>query len=512
MAVTNVNLMGPNPSQPADLQAEQARLAMMQQISQALLAQGMSPTQMHDTGAVKTANWGDSLGKLAQTYFGRQGMDEVSGQQQGLAQEYTRRLGEDTDKVYGALEGGPGLVEAAGPPTAEGEIATRAEMLPGSVGRAIKQAGKSSIPEVREIAKTLLAAQVKFVGDQALTPATIAQVVRAGVDPASLAQAQRTGPWGTKFLPGGAGGLDLSAKESNVAPGTTPGSFRPSEETWKPTAGAVKVPPKSLGVAGSEPSPTGGPANVTPAGEITPMGGPASEAIKEIMAPAVKEAKESQEAARRFIQHDLTRYQQLIQLAQIAQAQGTTGEFGDQLNTARKIAARIFGFSNDDANKITNFESMMKLALTPAAHAGRIEVGGRYTQMEFFQFLKAGAASGITDPRTAQNIFTQGLLDGVNHIELHNRTVLPYLEKIPGITEGKILPALQLGVTGEQLMEKILPTIMPKSDNQPMKISFDPTVGWVNEYMANPQPAIGAKPKGTKPLGGGFTVTEIPTQ
>jgi len=88
----NINLMGQNPQQPFDIQTEQARLAQMSQIAQAMITQSMqSSSPIIRTGggnpfARDIPNFGDPIAKMAQAYFGNQQQNDVTKQQGALAE------------------------------------------------------------------------------------------------------------------------------------------------------------------------------------------------------------------------------------------------------------------------------------------------------------------------------------------------------------------------------------------------------------------------------------------
>jgi len=111
MGINNINLMGPNPAQPFDIQTEQAKIAQAQQIAQLLLAQGTAkgPTGFM-TGEGPLARYvpdiGGIIAKVVNAGQGRSQMNDAQAQQAALAgkiQDIDRTTGADvTRQLTGA--------------------------------------------------------------------------------------------------------------------------------------------------------------------------------------------------------------------------------------------------------------------------------------------------------------------------------------------------------------------------------------------------------------------------
>ena len=112
----------------------------------------------------------------------------------------------------------------------------------------------------------------------------------------------------------------------------------------------------------------------------------------------------------------------------------TMGAGGDIINQARKWAVRM-GLTKDEAGNITSTETMLKTMLGSATAAARA-FNSRATQMEFVQFLKAFAATAETDKRSAANIVTQMLLDGMNENVEHEARIKEY-KGVPGLENAE---------------------------------------------------------------------------
>jgi len=382
--------MGPNPAQPMDIQTAQAQLQLQQQIAQALLASGMSPTQMLDTGAVKTANWGDALGKMAEIFAGRQSLDKIGAAQQDLAQQSNEMYQRDVQKVYDTLK------------------------QTGDVGQAVGEASKSLHPEVQKIAGALMQAYLK----QMVTPEVMGSMVgRGGIDPTSIPPAMG----GTNMLIRPELLRKLPIMESGE--GGAKGEFTPTAPPGQrlQPAGTLQPPVSPVTPAGAAPG--GGiqlPTQVTPKGttEVVPGSAEAPNVLiqKKNAEQQVGALETGKVAAQSFMEHEPV-FEQMIKLIDTA----GMGAGREWIRQAQKWAVRL-GVSQDDAHQIDSIETLMKYALPQAAHAAR-DFNARSTQIEFINFKEAMGADPNMDPRTARNIFMHGIMEGMNQLEVHNQNI-----------------------------------------------------------------------------------------
>ena len=163
MPLNNINLMGPNPAQPFDIQTQQAMLAQQMQIADAMIAAGLHPnnpvirTAAGNPFGRDVANFGDPIARVMQSIIGNKMQNEVMGQQSGLAQELQRRTQADISTVMEHLTGGPSE-PGVGPPTPEGVPPPDMPGRPPNFAAGVQSALGSSVPGVRAIG-------TKLVGD-----------------------------------------------------------------------------------------------------------------------------------------------------------------------------------------------------------------------------------------------------------------------------------------------------------------------------------------------------------
>lgn len=103
-----VSLMGKNPDQPFDLQAEQARLQLAQKLSEALLMEGLSSSSptIDAGGGVRMANWSDPLGKAIQAMAGQSRLRGVQDQQADLTRRYNQQFSDKSSEYMRLRTGG----------------------------------------------------------------------------------------------------------------------------------------------------------------------------------------------------------------------------------------------------------------------------------------------------------------------------------------------------------------------------------------------------------------------
>lgn len=149
-----VSLMGPNPAQPFDMQAEQARLQIAQQLAQALLTGSLtdsSPTV--DAGGVKMANIAEPIGKLFQGRAANAMLQDTLQKQAGLSREYQAGLSKDLQGYMALRRGTPDSVVGGSAPADElgGGPPAIARGKPGDVAAAISSLLASRYPEAQKM-------------------------------------------------------------------------------------------------------------------------------------------------------------------------------------------------------------------------------------------------------------------------------------------------------------------------------------------------------------------------
>lgn len=153
MPVTNVNLVGPTPQQPYDIQAEQAKLALAQKLAQALIDQSIEPKKPGFlTGEGRLAryvpNYGDPVSDIASALIGKQRLGDVQDKQAALAKELAGREAEGFTQYMRTMRGSEPEELPAGEqgPPAPGKA-------PDFVG-AITQALSSGLPGLQKVGAT----------------------------------------------------------------------------------------------------------------------------------------------------------------------------------------------------------------------------------------------------------------------------------------------------------------------------------------------------------------------
>src|SRR5215831_6055910 len=280
----NVNLMGPNPAQPFDIQAAQAQLELRQQIAQALMAQGLSPTQMLDTGAVKVANWGDALGKMAKSYMAGQALGDIGQQQQDLANQVLKRRKAELQQAFSPRmdRGAPSSMGTRKPTMMEIAQSLMQSNDPNNMA-----AGNAMMAQMGKAAE---AAQVKS-----------SDLISAGrwYDPRSVPGAMGVNDWGFPIV-AHPEKLELKPEVVKTTPeerasvvslqGKTP------TEAVPPTPMPPRVVPERENYPGTNvPNPNPQDMQVSTRGEVTPVGGAQAVAAADTAKLKVQQADESQQ-------------------------------------------------------------------------------------------------------------------------------------------------------------------------------------------------------------------------
>jgi hypothetical protein len=128
----------------------------------------------------------------------------------------------------------------------------------------------------------------------------------------------------------------------------------------------------------------------------------------------------------------------LLNMVDLAKS-STMGAGAEWINQARK-AAKTLGASDDEAGKITNLETLMKYALGPATQGTRA-LTSRPSQFEFVKNLEAAAAAPAVDARTAENVFRNMIVGGMNDTNQHGKTLKQASEN-PAIGEKAAMYAV----------------------------------------------------------------------
>jgi hypothetical protein len=178
-------------------------------------------------------------------------------------------------------------------------------------------------------------------------------------------------------------------------------------------------------------NPDGSTTAIPPSGTPVNLKNPTSEGAE----TAVKNLSETLEEGRgrtRAFQSVAPIVTTMMKLADIEK--NNLGWGAAQITEARQLAKRL-GVSDDKANDISNIQTLMKYALTPAIETAR-SLTTRPSQMEFMKTLEASAADPKVDARAALNIFRGFLVNGLNATETHNKNL--------GIAEG--MPSMKANV------------------------------------------------------------------
>lgn len=417
MPITNVNLMGPNPGQPMDIQTQQAQLAQAQKIAEALIAQGLTQESpiIHTGGgnpfARDVANWSGPLGKALQTMAGVRRQRELNEQQLGLANEFNDRTKQG---IFDFLRTSSGSSEEmAGPPMEGHEMPPR--VTPGDPIAAFANAMGSGLGPVQDIAKALLGANVAIAGKQPSLAEIKSGLIGHGAAPSSVDKAVRYAPgmFGLPIPNVSGSDLVLQTKPVDAKPGNTVYGMNPDP-----------------GVGGTQPIVT---APIPQAGPLMPPTGPGEppmQADKEGIfkvpsgwsdSPAAKSATDEAKdwgdkltAGRNRAQSfakSIPAIKDLINLTENVDA----GAFAKQINDVRKALIRL-GVTEDTAGKVVDLETMVKYAMPEAVAEGR-GMSARITQMEFFKFLENYGVDPTADRRSLQNIFKKSLVNGLNDVK-----------------------------------------------------------------------------------------------
>lgn len=432
----NVNLMGPNPAQPMDIQTAQAQLQLQQQIAQALLASGMSPTSMLDTGLVKSANWGDALGKMAEVYFGRKALDQIGGAQQGLAQEQLSRTSQGITDLLQSMNSHVTTDEQGNPVSVQ-----PADPLGG-----IARAYGTGVGDVKDIAKALLSTgaamapkinELKAELSKYYTKDSIENAVGMGsnqfgmpfpsVDMHKLvrmpAVTEARGPTAS-----------LSSYDPEVGPVAGPAQQVPPNE---PTSG----PPRNIGTTSLAPPPQ----PLVMPGEKDPR----TQQVNTLTVPARVNVVTNQmepvpEAANLPAAHEATALQKELQanynhlndavayiprLTQVVNLAGRaiTGGWSN-LRTEIEQTALQLGMTHDEISAVPSTQSLIALML-PRAAAELKTISPRASEKIIQMVAQANAAGAEADPRHIVDIAGNAIAQIMTDVNVHNTRDVPLAAK-----------------------------------------------------------------------------------
>lgn len=442
MPIANVNLMGPNPGQPFDIQTQQAQLARAQAIAQALIAQGLTPESpiIHTGGgnpfARDVANWAGPLSKALLTAAGTHRQGQLNDQEQGLAQDYNSRVKSGIEDYLTTSSDHMG--EAAGPPV-PGEGPPEMAMA-GDPVKALANAMGSGLSPVQDLAKALLAAQVNIAGKSMTTPDNIAHLVSAGVDPASVPGATTAGrgPLGmnipmldykklfmqSKFVEP-RGGVVAEANPGATQPPAGPSRINPPQ-VMTPVGPVVSADDPNNPIPGL-PTQKG----VTGAVEV-PKGAE--------HAPSILAAREQIKASQEEIGERLPALiaakkaaPQLVQIAEIVH-RANMGQLGEAKNLMKAYATAL-GLTNDEIGSVNSTQTIQALLMPRAAQAAKEVNSTRATQFEFMKGLESVGAGKNIDPRHTIDMVGKALADAMSDSAVFHNEVLPRAKAagVPGV-------------------------------------------------------------------------------
>jgi len=286
-------------------------------------------------------------------------------------------------------------------------------------------AAQSQDPRIQAIAAQLMKnaqeAQVKML----LTPEAVAGQSR-NLTPQSITQSAQPGIFGLP-MQGDLGALRMKPQETPLQAG---GALISTDPNALVAGGAgasqTLVPhPQPQLIMPGEPIPgqpgktnqTGGPIAIEPTGAIHAVETPATKSMETTTAGLNEELSAGKQKAVQF-QNIAPRIVQMIELTQKGLDQGFGGTW---ITDARRLAVQL-GVSQDDKEKISNIQTLMKFAL-PAAVKQTHSLSSRPSQLEFIGISKAAAADQATDPRAALNVYRAYLIDGMNDIQQHEANI-----------------------------------------------------------------------------------------
>lgn len=415
----NINLVGPAQGQPLDIQTAQLKIAQQQALAQALTEQGLTPGDptIHTGGsnpfARDVVNFGSPLGKLAQAYFGSKGLDEAHDAQQGLAQDYNKRNHEEVAALIDSMQ----MRDIPAVPSDEGpNPPTQGSNIDAGLVRAIS----SGMPGPVKIAEDILSKRTKAMESQVVSGDSIASMLSRGqIEPKSITEAMRQGPMGQVLdaskvrvnplqhvLPGGV--VVAGGRNDALAPGLM-------------RLGQERPEPQPITQAGAAGGLAGAPTTVSEAGVPEVLKGfnetPMAKVQGDVGKDTTEELKKGYEAAQNF-QRSAPAMVQMIELTRNADLGGAGAPL---LTKARQLAVQL-GVSHDDAGKIVDTQSLLKMTL-PRVIESVHSVSARPSQLEFTGIQNQLAGNQEVDPRAAENVFKSYLTEGLNRLENHNQNI-----------------------------------------------------------------------------------------
>lgn len=434
--MNNINLMGPNPAQPFDLQTQQAQLAIQQQIAQAMIQQGMtSPEAVVHTGgnnpyARDIPNFAGITGQLANAMMGPKMLENVSGKQQGLAQEMNRRYQEDIAGVMGNFQ--PHAQEEPGPPSPGGEPAYSMQPGGGLLG-AITSAAKSSDPRIQAMAQALLKNATDLEAKQAWTPGDQTAYMRAGGNPSNIPAMLKRGQFtGQQILAAPEAAQRVYVEKtspletvSTATVGADGTKGVPSTVTTPAAAPRPPVPPGAAGAAS-----TIAPTAYNEKGDPKILETPESKASEEATKAAQKEIDEKLPAVQAFQLHA----PRLVQVADIIKLVNV-GALGPAKQLMTRFAAD-FGWDPDTIGKINKTQTAQAMLVPTAAHMAKEINASKATQQEFNKMLDTIGAGKDVDPRHMEDMIGNAIADGLSNTAQFNRDVLGRASKTAMGPEG----------------------------------------------------------------------------
>jgi hypothetical protein len=492
----------PGTGLPPELATRQMQLQVQQQIAEALLAQGMGNVPSTTAGpsgnpyARDTVNIGGILNKYIDTQAGREGLSRIGPQQAAIAAASEAMRKQDMAGVMQDIMGGP-----TPGPYEGGSIDKKPDIV-----AAIRRALLSSHPAVQaqgdELQKALIAAQMKGLATPEIASAAsrniTAESLAGSLTPQTggypLGNTFDLNKWVMKGIPveGPAGARGVQYPAAGV-PVTPAGVLQPPKQPIA-LAGSPGVSPSTAAIIDGATAPGGAappsatvaptPATPPPASSAVPanpstadatweatgvpkvLDTPANKMVTDVAKGKIDELEKGKAASQAFVENQpkLTAMLSLIPNADLRWG-------GEQITQIRQALISA-GFSTDEANKVKDTQTLMKLALPQAAEAARA-FNSRATQLEFQKFSDAAAANQNISPGAAKNIIMQAILDGVNANKQHEINISQYGE-LPVI--GKEQAGVHR-VTNFPSIDEILQGIDKASPGSTVHVIQDPRTG-----------------------------------
>lgn len=440
--INDVSLLGPNQSLPADIQARMAKAALNQKIAEALIAQSMSsdPSVIHTGGnnpfARDVANFGSPLGKIAQSYFGKQNLSESQDAQMQLAAIGQQRAQQEHGDVSSLSMPHSQIADAANsndPKTAAIAAALQsvsgglpvpgATTVPGDALAAANQAYGSTTPAVQARGPMLTEAIVKGLQANAVTPESSGRLLNNVAVPSfarslnsnNMLHLPQADPnqWEPKpvvSLKGPDQTVEVTTGASAAA-----GGGGAADHVTNPTTAA----PKPGFKAHDDANPYDLIFDTKGKPEIakTPYNDMLNKGAIETADKKVEQLSSSQAKIQDF-NNTAPAAVSVLKLLESARTGTKASEFA---NEAQKVLMSL-GFSKDETGKVNSAETLIKF-LTTQGTAATHAVSSRPSQLEFLNLMASAGASFGTDPRTVVNVVHKYLLDGLNFSKTHEENI-----------------------------------------------------------------------------------------